>query len=227
MECLHENGYRSCTLAETMSFLKSPFDSDVKRVAITFDDGYSDFYQNAFPIMSQFNLTATVYLPTGYIGDRTLKFKGRDCLTWTEVRELHKYGISFGSHTVSHPQLSSLDRARIDTEIADSKETIEDRVGCAVDSFAYPYAFPQARIEFKDMLRDLLVGRGYQNGVCTVIGRADTNSDPFFLPRLPINDLDDTKLLEAKLAGAYDWVSGLQSTVKAAKTFASAICGES
>lgn len=227
MEYLHENGYQSCSLAEAAVFLKSPAVRRDKRVAITFDDGYSDFYHEAFPVLSKFNFTASVYLPTSFIGKDALQFKGRDCLTWSEVRELHKYGISFGSHTVTHPQLSNLDEVLVEKEIVDSKREIEDKIGGVVDSFAYPYAFPQARTKFKEMLQDLLRTEGYQNGVCTIVGRAGCDSDPFFLPRLPVNSLDDTELFEAKLAGAYDWISSLQSVVKAARTCVSTICGRS
>jgi peptidoglycan/xylan/chitin deacetylase (PgdA/CDA1 family) len=226
MEYLHKSGYQSCSLTEAAVFSKSEVVSRVKRVAITFDDGYGDFYNEAFPVLNKFNFTASVYLPTSFIGKGALQFKGRDCLTWSEVRELHKYGISFGSHTVTHPQLSSLDKALVEKEISDSKKDIEDNIGSVVDSFAYPYAFPQAKIKFKEMLQDLLRSEGYQNGVCTIVGRAGRNSDPFFLPRLPINDLDDTELFEAKLAGAYDWISSLQSAVKTARACVSTICGQ-
>jgi hypothetical protein len=64
------------------------------------------------------------------------------------------------------------------------------------------------------MLREILGEAGYRYGVCTRIGRAGAASDPLFLERLPVNGADDTALLAAKMAGAYDWVGGLQSLVK-------------
>ena len=187
----------------------------MKRVAITFDDGYRDFYRNAFPVLSQFGFSATVFLPTAYIGENTQQFKGRDCLTWSEVRELQKYGISFGSHTVTHPQLSRLGRDAIQKEMVNSKSTIEERTGTAVDSFAYPYAFPQTDTEFKKTLGRSLRCAGYHNGVCTIVGRGGSASNPFFMERLPINSFDDSALFAAKLTGAYDWVSRCQFCVQA------------
>ncbi len=75
-------------------------------MVITFDDGFADFYTNAFPLLNRYGFSATVYLPTAYIGKSAREFKGVECLTWDQVRALDRAGVEFGSHTVSHPQLS-------------------------------------------------------------------------------------------------------------------------
>jgi peptidoglycan/xylan/chitin deacetylase (PgdA/CDA1 family) len=217
MAYLHTHGYSSCSLTEALDCLRSRKQTATNPVVITFDDGYADFYRHAFPILNGYGFSATVFLPTGFIGDRPLQFKDRDCLNWAEVRELSNYGIVFGSHTVTHPQLRTLSAPDVNREIVISKTTIEERLGCPVDSFAYPYAFPQIDAEFKAMLRESLRSAGYQNGVCTMIGRGTSKSDPFFLERLPVNSLDDTAFFRAKLAGAYDWIATPQRLAKMAK----------
>src|SRR4029077_9176144 len=111
--------------------------------------------------------TATVFLPTSFIGKAPIQLKGKDCLTWSEVRELRKHGISFGSHTVTHPQLATLGPGAVKDEIVSSKKTIEDNLGEAVDCFSYPYAFPERNISFTRTLRDTLVTSGYHQGVST------------------------------------------------------------
>ena len=223
MRCLHESGYQTVSPTQAIARLDAG-ENVAKTVAITFDDGYRDFYINAAPVLNQFGFTATVFLPTAYIGEATLQFKGRDCLTWSEVRELQRHGISFGSHTVTHPQLRDLDHDSIEREIVNSKEAIEEKTGCGMGSFAYPYAFPQTDAEFKKRLRDSLHRAGYHSGVCTIVGRAGPGSDPFFIERLPINSLDDTALFQAKLAGAYDWISRSQYVVKRARALGANIC---
>jgi len=218
MGCLHENGYSSASVSDATLQVKGDGLNPEKHVVITFDDGFADFYRSALPVLARYRFQAIVYLPTAYIRDVRTQFKGKDCLTWDEVRELSRCGIQFGSHTVSHPQLRILSPAAIDEEILISKNTIEDKLGCAVESFAYPYAFPQTDRDFKKMLRDSLERAGYQNGVCTIVGRVGHESDRFFLERLPISSADDTALLEAKLAGAYDWIGKAQALAKRFKT---------
>ena len=188
-----------------------------KKVSITFDDGYQDFLENAHPVLERFGFTATVYLPTAFIGDERRSFKGRPCLTWSEVRQLQQLGVSFGSHTVTHPQLRELSTETIREELLDSKKAIEDQTGEPVTSFAYPYAFPETDRSFKAALRDLLAEAGYTSGVCTTVARASAASDPLFLPRLPVNNDDDQALLSAKLSGAYNWIGSIQSVIKTTK----------
>ncbi len=213
MKHLADNGYHTITVAEAVKFLQNGSFSG-KCAVITFDDGYSNFYQHAFPILHRHHFSATVFLPTAYIGTQPVQFKGKDCLTWNEVRELRKHGVSFGSHTVTHPQLTSLDAAGVRSEIVRSKQALEDNLGEAVDCFAYPYAFPEQNVAFVQMLRDTLVEAGYHQGVSTRIGTARQQEDCFFLRRLPVNALDDIPFFDAKLRGGYDWLSRLQYASK-------------
>ena len=217
MKFLREAGYRTVTLDEAVRHVKSGERDCQPRVVLTFDDGFEDFYTHAFPILESHKFTATVFLPTRYIAEERGQFKSWDCMTWNEVREMHSSGIAFGSHTVSHQQLSTLTVSEVEQEIRGSKETIEDKLGGPVDSFSYPFAFPETDRPFKRTLRELLVAQGYQNGVTTVIGTFRAKSDCFFLPRLPVNSWDDLRLFRAKLEGAYDWLRYFQYAAKLGK----------
>jgi peptidoglycan/xylan/chitin deacetylase (PgdA/CDA1 family) len=217
MRFLFQQGYRTISLDQAVQYARSGAMPSAPCVVLTFDDGFEDFYQQAFPILTEFKYVATVYLPTQFIGEERCQFKKLACLNWAEVRELHANGVTFGSHTSSHQQLATLSNRQIQIELQESKEIIEDKLGCPVESFSYPYAFPEMDQSFKAMLRDMLVAQGYKNGVTTVIGTAWADSDAFFLPRLPVNSWDDLPLFSAKLEGCYDWLRHLQRLKKLVK----------
>ena len=189
-------------------------DLSSRPVVLTFDDGFQDFHRAAFPILQQHRFGATVYLPTAFIGETPSQFKNRACLTWSEVRALHRAGIDFGSHTVHHPRLVDLDWAGIEDELRDSKTALEQRLGDSVKAFAYPYAFPQTNSAFARQLRMALGCAGYKSCVTTQIGRVRADDDPFRLRRLPVNSCDDDRLLKAKLEGDYDWLGLPQAMSK-------------
>ena len=205
MKWLHEAGYQTLTLAGLRDAIENG-GVPSKSVVITFDDGYRDFYTDAYSAMRRYGYVATIFLATGRIQDTPARIDGADYLTWNEVAELHREGIEFGSHTVSHPDLRSLGPDEIDYELCFSKDTIEDHLGSAVTSFAYPFAFPEEDRSFVRFLEDQLKSYGFGTGVSTILGRAGVNDSRFFLPRLPVNSWDDHALFRAKLEGGYDWL---------------------
>ena len=174
-------------------------------MVLTFDDGFRDFHSAAWPVLREFDFGATLFLPTAFIaegGARRRKFRGRACLSWPEVAELNRRGIELGSHTASHPTLTELSWPEIESELAISKSEIESRLGCAVTSFSYPFAFPQLDAGFCARFRDALVRtglRGLRHHGDRL--RAAAGDDPYRLKRLPVNDADDPELFAAKLAG--------------------------
>lgn len=216
MRFISERGYRTISLPEARRRLQAG-DDVAKTAVITFDDGFRDFHLEAFPVLNGFGQTATMFLPTSFIGDTRRKFKGRECLTWEDVRALRRHGINFGSHTVTHPKLVTLPVEAILRELADSKQEIEQQIGEKVETFAYPYAFPQENAGFRSSFESLLGDAGYSVSVTTIIGRVAKDENPLRWKRLPVNSDDDLNLFEAKLAGAYDWLSVAQGAFKRLK----------
>jgi peptidoglycan/xylan/chitin deacetylase (PgdA/CDA1 family) len=209
MKWLRNSGFRTLDLTEAHAALESGEDVS-KTVVITFDDGYRDFYTDGMAVMKQCGFSATIFLATSRIQDKSVRVEGVDYLTWSEVRELHAQGIRFGSHTVTHPDLRSLNLEQLDYELGYSKEVIEQKLGATVESFSYPFAFPEEDKGFTRFLVDILENHGFQNGVSTIIGRARLGDNYLFLPRLPVNSWDDPDLLRAKVEGGYDWLHWLQ-----------------
>ncbi len=146
---LCDQGYKTVGIEEAFSGAATK----QKYAVITFDDGYQNFYDNAYPVLAKYGATATMYLPTDFIGDTPRLFKGLPCMTWSQVRELMAKGITFGSHSVTHRKLDGLNRVDLNRELQVSKEQIEQRTSTAVENFAYPFAFPEADAEFTNMFK--------------------------------------------------------------------------
>jgi peptidoglycan/xylan/chitin deacetylase (PgdA/CDA1 family) len=210
MHFLATEGYRTINFGEL-----GDKECDNKRVIITFDDGYEDFYSKAYPILNKHGFVATVFLPTNYVDKES--FNGRKCLTWQQVNELCKKGISFGSHTHSHPFLRNLSRDAICDELITSRMILEKRIDKPVKIFSYPYRFPEELRTFVDLLKQALNEAGYTHGVTTRIGRHHNRDHPFFMKRLPVNTCDDLTFFRAKLEGYYDWLHTAQVVKKRLK----------
>jgi peptidoglycan/xylan/chitin deacetylase (PgdA/CDA1 family) len=217
MELLRKAGYQALSLKDGLERFRGKNGGVNKSVVITFDDGFRDFHTHAFPVLRRHGFGATMFLPTAFIGNQSMEFKSRPCLTWGEARELQKGGIEFGSHTVNHPKLYELDFAQIRAELEQSKATMEHELGAPVAAFAYPYAFPSADRQFVRNFTGILKAVGYECAVTTRIGRVGDQDDLFTLKRLPVNSADDAALFSAKLDGAYDWLAWPQEIIKHGK----------
>lgn len=218
MKYLHDHGYYTPTWETVSNGLASATsDRTGKPVVITFDDGYADFYREAFPVLQRYGFTATVFVVSGFLKPERVSFKRTECLNLSEVRELHSCGMTIGSHTVSHPELKRLSVGEVESELSGSKQALEDAVGAPITTFAYPYAFPEANRGFVRTLEGLLQECGYELGVTTILGTAKPQASRWFLPRLPVNTWDDLSFLGAKLEGAYDWLRIPQRAAKSVK----------
>lgn len=205
MQYLSENGYTTITLGQAITALGKPW-GEKRPVVLTFDDGCRSVFTTACPILHSYGFTGTVFLISRLTGDSPVPFRGIDCLTWRQAREMQKLGMSMGSHTATHPVLATMTRPAIDEELRSSKREIEDRLGAPVTSFSYPFAFPEVDSSLVSFLAGTLERYGYRNGVSTMIGTAGPSDPVYFLPRIPMNKWDDPSFFKAKLEGAYDWL---------------------
>jgi peptidoglycan/xylan/chitin deacetylase (PgdA/CDA1 family) len=196
---------------------RSPVTEAPRYVVLTFDDGYRDFHDVAWPILKKFGYAATMFLPTGCISSDRKQLNGRDCLTWDEVTSLAGQGAEFGAHTVSHVQLYQIDRKDIEHELRASKQTIEATLGKDVEHYSYAYAFPEQDQDFVDFYEKNLREAGYAGAVTTKIGTVKPGNNPYCLKRIPVNSQDDAELLQAKLECGYDWLNGAQVVKKRVK----------
>lgn len=111
-------------------------------LVITFDDGDRSVYRYAFPILKKYSVKAVVFLIAGYIGkeDRwDITTVGRSThLTWDEIKEMKEWGIEFGSHTLSHRNLTKLTPNEILRELGESRTILEEKIG-PIRCISYPF----------------------------------------------------------------------------------------
>jgi len=150
-----ERGYRSITFSEAVS--SAPASS--KTVAITFDDGYRSVLEQALPILSRLGLVATVFVVTGYVGrDEPMRWPGVDHWLGSEhehelvslsregASRLLDAGWEVGSHTRTHPHLTTLEDERLGDELRRSREDCEELFGRPCTSISYPYGDVDGRV---------------------------------------------------------------------------------
>jgi peptidoglycan/xylan/chitin deacetylase (PgdA/CDA1 family) len=106
---------------------------------------------------------------------------GREYLSWQEVLEMAKAGITFGSHTVTHPFLSRMPLSEVKDEIITSKETIEGRLGSPVRILAYPSG---GQADFNESIKRVLKDAGFLCAVTTLWGTNSFSTDPYELRRV-------------------------------------------
>jgi peptidoglycan/xylan/chitin deacetylase (PgdA/CDA1 family) len=144
MAQLHNTGYRTLNLTELVDSLHQALPFPERSFAITFDDGYQSVYEQAFPILERYGFSATVFLTVGANGkqmetERLPSMCERSMLSWHEIKEMHRSGIAFGAHTLTHPDLTRLPIQDLEAEVVSGKAVIEDALGTQVTSFAYPF----------------------------------------------------------------------------------------
>jgi len=154
-----------------------------RSTALTFDDGFADFYTEAAPALRKHQFPATVFLPVDYCG-RTNSWPGQPAwvaeqplMSWAQIHELAGDGIEFGSHSKTHPNLTEIPEQELETEVGASAREIEAQTGRAPAFFCYPYG------RWNGTVRDC-VARHYRGACSTGAGVVARDADPFVLPRV-------------------------------------------
>ncbi len=146
-------------------------DSSPKRqIVLTLDDGYLDNYENAFPILQQYGITAVVYPVMGAIGKKQVVWKENDeqhpvdLMTEEAIQKMHQAGIEFGSHLCDHIHLAEHTEEIIQDQLYRSKEILEHILGERVLSVAYPFG------SYDSKVLQIAAKTGYQYGLTTISG---------------------------------------------------------
>jgi peptidoglycan/xylan/chitin deacetylase (PgdA/CDA1 family) len=160
-----------------------------RHLAITFDDGYRDNFENAAPILERLSLPATFFIVSQWIGSDVVPWWDRELgvrhpwMTWDQARELRRRGFDIGAHTRTHANLGEVRGDVAREEIAGARRELERQFGEAVDLFAYPYG---AKNQMTPENLELVRAAGFRCCCSCYGGLTTAGTDPFRLLRVPI-----------------------------------------
>jgi peptidoglycan/xylan/chitin deacetylase (PgdA/CDA1 family) len=167
------------------------------RVVLTFDDGFRDVYEHAWPLLRERRLPFTIYLTTGCVGGpmewpgSTAREQGAPALTWEQLREMRDSGLcTIGNHTHSHVRPELLDESEVDL----CSDAISKHLGVEPRHFAYTWGVRVPRME--RALRER-----FASSATGQLGRNLPNTDPARYLRVPVRRTDPIEFFRAKLRG--------------------------
>ena len=201
MRALQERGDRVVSLEDLVG--NSPPKADhrqLPQVAITFDDGYQNIYRYAYPILKEFSYSATIFVTTGFVGkenfwDVNVGRRRFRHLSWEEIFEMKENGITFGSHTVTHRDLTKIPLEEIRWELSESKKKLEEKIGEEIRFLSYP--FGRYNREIQKIAKDV----GYSAAFTSYPKTKNSVIDPFARRRAGIYIIDTLPEFRVKTLG--------------------------
>ncbi|HJR67913.1 MAG TPA: polysaccharide deacetylase family protein [Gemmatimonadaceae bacterium] len=182
IERLAADGWRTLTLDEVASCARGDRAVAPNEIAITFDDAYRGLREHAFPVLEAHGFAATCFVITAYAGRLNrwdVAYGGRRFphLTWRDMRRWQSRGITFASHTVTHPRLTWISDARAAEELHGSRRDLRRALDAEPRGVSYPFGACASR-EYA-----LAREAGYDVGFTLA---SSWTGDPMAIPRLPV-----------------------------------------
>ncbi len=147
-----------------------------KKILLTIDDGFSSFYENAWPILKKEKIPFIIFINTETIGSSGY-------MSWQEINEISKFDfVHIGNHSHSHGYLVDKTDAEIREDIITSIKLFEEKLNHKTKFFAYPFG------EYKNSYKKIVKDLGFDFGFGQHSGVMDSTKDRFELPRFPINE---------------------------------------
>lgn len=172
LRILKDTHYETYFVKDVPQILDGTINYSTRSAILSFDDGYEDFYTDVFPLLKKYNMRATLYIITNYIGKKGF-------LNAAQIRELIDSDlVEIGSHTKDHVYLKVSPKDYADEQIRESKKMLEDAFGIKVKTFAYPYgAFNEHAVGAVEQM-------GYTAAVSVIPGLIQSKNNLFFLSRI-------------------------------------------
>lgn len=184
-------------------------ETGVRKLIVTFDDGFANFSEFAYPSLQRLSVPCTIFVPSGLIGRYNVWDSNKTfvpsirIMNKQELLALSRDGlVDFGSHTINHVSMSNLSREEMKRQTLDSKKELETLFGLPITMFAYPYG---QLGDISKVTRKILFEAGYEIAVTTRWGTLQSPQDVLELKRIYFDEEDGYDDLKAKIEGYYDW----------------------
>ena len=219
MSFLKQTGWDVISLEQFMGRDQYYRSNPQKVLVLTFDDGLDNFYKIVWPILEQYGFSATMFIPTDYIGKKSDWYEDYDLIPqtvmgWPELKELYHQGIDIQSHGCSHQILTKLSTADLYKDVKKSKNILEQGLGKEVNLFCYPNGI------YNQQTITALKTAGYKGAAVVKNSLSKPEDDLYKIKRLcldyiAVNDELTARLgLEACLSGTFGWYVTAKQIVK-------------
>ena len=175
LQALDEGGYTAISMYELVRHLNQGTPLPEKPVILTFDDGYRDNYENAFPLLQEFDMTAMFFVVTDYIDAGNPLY-----LSWDMAREMQAGGMYIESHGRNHASLRNRNDDYLVWQALGSAETIEYELGVRPRFITYPFG------HFDSNTIRIFESAGFWGGVTINAGATHSTENPYQLKRVRV-----------------------------------------
>ena len=205
IDYLVERGYRFIGEEDFFGAMDTRSDGNNRNLLLTFDDGYDAICPMFLEHLAPRGIPVLVFLVTGYVGrentwDLSLGRRSATHLSWSQIVEMSRHGASFGSHGVTHVDLTRAGPKKLEDEIVESRRVIQERTGKDVHSFSYPFG------RYNPVVSRVVEKAGYQGAFSLYPQHSNERVDRYALRRNGVYVIDTNLTLEWKIKrGPFFW----------------------
>ncbi len=174
LQYLQENNYTVLALGEALERLDND-NLPEKPVVLTVDDGYSSFYENAFPLLQEYGYPATIFINTSHVG-------GKGYMNWEQLKKLDKAGIEIGNHSHDHPHFVNFENPseKFKQDVTQAQKLFKTHLGFKPELFSYPYG------EYTQNLAETAKNMGFKAATAQRSGVLGSATNRYAIPRFPM-----------------------------------------
>lgn len=196
MEYFASGEFQVLSLDKAIQYLQKELKiRDARPISFSFDNGYLEFYEEAFPLLEEHHFPATLLISPERVGTKkTIGNHEVSYVTWEMLRELADRNITIGAYEDGHWNINKIPEDQVRRHIIEHKKRLEDKLGIEILDYGVKEGVPNKGI------RELLIAQGYR----TFLTQCPTNRRPdlFSLGRIQVDD-DDFNIFLTKVSRTY------------------------